>query len=75
MVVRSTFVEAYSHVLVYWPLESSVTSVDTTAISNGGQDIGSNCIITIKKEHHEGRIAAKGKTKHVQLFVQYLTRK
>ena len=45
--------------LVYWPLEGSVTSVDSAAVSSGN-DIGNNCIVTIKEEHLEGIIAAKG---------------
>ena len=44
---------------MYWPLESSVTSIDSIAVS-GGKDIGSNCIVTIKDENLEGKIAAKG---------------
>ena len=44
---------------LYWPLEGSVTSTDSTAVS-GGKDIVSNCIVTIKDENLEGRIAPKG---------------
>ena len=44
---------------MYWPLEGSVTTVDSAAISSGN-DIGSSCFVTIKKEKFEGRIAAKG---------------
>ena len=50
--------------LVYWPLEGSVTSVDSTAVS-GGNDIGSNCNVTTKDETLEGRIAAKGTKQHL----------
>ena len=45
--------------LVYWLLEGSVTSIDSTAVSSG-KDTGCNCIATIKDENLEGRIAAKG---------------
>ena len=44
---------------MYWPLEGSVTSTESTAVSSG-KDIGNNCIVTIKDENLEGRIGAKG---------------
>ena len=32
-------IEAYSHMLVYWSVEGSITTVSTTKISNG-KDVG-----------------------------------
>ena len=45
--------------LMYSPLQGSITSIDTIAVS-GGNDIGSKRIVTVKDEKIEEGTAAKG---------------
>ena len=51
--------EAYSHVLVYWPLEDSETTISTTNVSSG-KDVGEECMVELRNKKYTGIIAAKG---------------
>ena len=54
--------EAFSHLLVYWPEEESVTAASTSAVTfvNDSGSVGSECEVTVKNKKHTGIIAAKG---------------
>ena len=56
--IRNT--EEFSHLLVYWPAEGSVTAVSASAVNSSTGTVGSNCEVTINSKKHAGRIAAKG---------------
>ena len=45
--------------LVYWPLEGSVTTISTTNISSG-KDVGEECMVELRNKKYTGIIAAKG---------------
>ena len=54
--------EAFSHLLVYWPEEESVTAASTSAVTfvNDSGSVGSECEVTVKNKKHKGIIAVKG---------------
>jgi len=45
---------------VYWPSEDSASTVPTSAIFSGGNEVGENCEVTISKKKYSGKVAAKG---------------
>ena len=52
--------EAYSHMLVFWPLEGSVTTVSTTNTSSG-KEVGEECQVQLRAKQYTGTVAAKGR--------------
>jgi len=45
---------------VYWPSEDSASTVPTSAIFSGGNEVGENCEVTISKKKYSGKVAGKG---------------
>ena len=58
-----SFVEDYSHLLVYWPHEYSVTALEASKIccSTNTLDTTADCEVVITDNKYNGKISAKDK--------------
>ena len=62
----------HKYYLVYWPGEESVTAVSAEAISYPPLhelEVGVDCEVTIRRQTHKGKIAARGNIKFCMLYV------
>ena len=68
--------EMHKYYLVDWPEEESVTAVSAEAISCPPPhqlEVGVDCEVTIRRQTHRGKIAAKGNNSYVNSTVLLLT--